>query len=208
MSTTLAIYNKVMNNLGERPLASLSETREPKRKVDAIFDDAVPYCLEQGLWNFAMRTVSIDPSATITPTFGYDNAFGKPTDWIRTAVLSGDPTLDPPLLEYSDESGYWYGNVDPLYAQYVSSDDDYGNDLGLWPESFAEYVGLHIARRICLGISASESRFALLEKLEKRMLNSARSKDAMNQAAGFPPTGTWVSSRMGSLSFPARNNRR
>lgn len=208
MTSKLEVYNDALSNIGERPLLTLSEARDPRRKLDAQWDRGVSYCLGRGLWNFAMRAVVIDASDIVDPTFGYDNAFEKQSDWIRTAVLSSSETFDPPLLDYSDENGYWYANCNPLYAQFVSSDGDYGGDLSQWPESFAEYVGIYLARKICMGISSAESRLEALIKLEKRALATARSEDAMNQAPGFPPTGTWARSRVGSLTFPARNNRR
>lgn len=197
MASRLEIYNDALAHLGERKLASLTEAREPRRKLDDQWDRGVRYCLEQGLWNFALRTVQVDSSASFTPTFGYTKAFEKPTDWIRTAVISDNEMLSPPLLRYSDEVDLWYADVDPLFAQYVSDDTTYGADVSRWPETFAEYVACHLARKICRGLTSSLSDFDELLKLERKLRADARSKDAMNQAPAFPPQGTWSRSRSG-----------
>jgi hypothetical protein len=197
MASKLEIYNDALSHLGERKLASLAEAREPRRRLDDQWDRGLRYCLEQGLWNFAMRVVQVNHSADFAPAFGYGFAFEKPIDWIRTAQVSDNESLTPPLKRYSDERDLWYADCDPIFVQYVSDDAAYGLDLSLWPETFAEYVAVHLARKICQGMTSSESRHEELLKLEKKMRTDARSKDAMNQPAGFPPQGTWSRSRAG-----------
>lgn len=197
MPSKLELYNDALAHNGERKLASLTEAREPRRKLDDQWDRGLRYCLEQGLWNFAMRSGQFDSSPSLTPAFGYQFAFEKPSDWIRTAQVSADERFSQPLLNYSDEQGIWYADVDPIFVQVVSDDTAYGLDLSLWPETFAEYVACHLARKIVRGLTSSITDFDELLKLEKRLLNSARAKDAMNQAIGFPPRGSWSRSRSG-----------
>lgn len=206
MASKLGLYNSALLVLGERKLASLSEAREPRRALDDAWDDAVAYCLEAGFWNFAMRAVQTDHSASFTPAFGYTYAFTKPEDFIRTFALGSTETFDPPLLTVVDEPGYWYANVDPLYVKYVSNDAAYGMDLSLWSESFSEYVSLRLANKTSKRITG---KFADddLKKEEKRALAQARSKDAMDEPVGFPPRGTWVTSRLGDRDRNTSNTR-
>src|ERR1700724_1414124 len=72
MTTQLFIYNEALGHLGERQLASLSEPREPRRVLDSYWSDVVGFCLSQGLWKFAKRTILIDNSSSLTPQFGYN----------------------------------------------------------------------------------------------------------------------------------------
>src|SRR5215813_10724733 len=207
MTSKLEVYNLALRHLGERKLASLAEAREPRRAIDDVWERGVRYCLEQGLWNFALRTVLLDASPSISPAFGYTHAFAKPGDWIRTAQVADNETLRPPLLDYSDEADLWYANCDPLYVQYVSDAVSYGFDLSRWTETFTEYVAVTLARRICKGITSSESVHDELMRLEKRARSDARAKDAMNQAVAFPPQGTWVRSRTGGRTHHNTDNR-
>lgn len=197
MASKLATYNGALLHLEERKIASLAEAREPRRVLDDAWDSTVALCLEEGLWNFAMRVVQMDASASVDPTFGYTYAFTKPEDWVRTYRLSSAATLDPILNEFNDEAGYWYSNCDPMWAKYVSNDTAYGMDLSLWPASFAHYVEVRLAIKTCKRItSKSPSEDLLIE--ERKAKSSALAKDAMNEGVLFPPVGSWVRSRGGS----------
>lgn len=206
MTSKLSLYNSALLILGERKLASLAEAREPRRALDDAWDDGVAYCIEGGFWNFAMRAVQIDSSASVTPTFGYTYAFTKPQDFVRLYSYGSTETFDPPLLTVVDEPNYWYANVDPLYVKYVSNDTAYGMDLSLWSESFAEYVANRLAVKTCKRITGAFPSDDL-KKDEKRALAIARSKDAMDEPTGFPPRGLWVSSRLGGRDRNLGNTR-
>jgi hypothetical protein len=199
LASKIGQYNAALLILGERRLASLSEAREPRRALDDAWDDAAAYCLEAGFWNFAMRAVQADASASVTPTFGYQYATAKPSDFVRLYAFGSTETFDPPLLNVVDEPNYWYSNVDPLYVKYVSSDPAYGMDLSNWSESFADYNATRLAARTCKRITGKFPDDAL-KKMEKDALAIARSKDAMDEPPGFPPRGTWVLSRRGGFS--------
>src|SRR5690349_14537796 len=104
MSTTqLAVFNDANTYLGERKLTSTSENRDIARTLSQLWSKEVDWCLEQGFWNFSIRRQSIDHSGSVTPAFGYANAFDKPSDWIRTVLVSDNDQLDPPLLRFVDE---------------------------------------------------------------------------------------------------------
>jgi hypothetical protein len=206
VATKLGLYNAALLILGERRIANLTEAREPRRALDDAYDDAVAYCLEGGFWNFAMRAVQADHSDVVTPEFGYQYAIARPSDFVRLYTFGSTPTFDPPLLDIVDEPNYWYTNVDPLYVKYVSNDAAYGMDLSLWAESFTDYVATRLAVKTCKRITGKYPDEALVKE-EKRALAIARSKDAMDEPVGFPPRGTWVTSRLGSRDRNLGNTR-
>lgn len=189
--------------LGERKLASLTEAREPRRVLDDIFDQQVAYCLERKYWNFGYRSVSIDSSSTITPGFGFTRAFRIPNDWVRTRRLSSSPTLEPPLIQVAEESGYWYANLTPIYVQYNSKDPLYGMNFGLWPASFTDYVAHRFAR---IAAPRIPGKAELLDgpngliKQENDAYKVSAAICAMNEAIGFAPQGAWSRSRRGWMS--------
>lgn len=195
MATKLATYNMALGHLGERKLGSLTENREPRRVLDDYWDATVAYCLERGFWKFAKRNMQIDSSDSITPAFGYQFAFEKPADWVRTYLVSNNERMDPPLLAYKDENGLWYADSDPLYVEFISNDTSFGLDLSLWPETYTDYVSLRLAARACPRITNSSTRLEELAKQERRAKEDALSKDAMDGAPGQPPVGSWVRSR-------------
>lgn len=199
MASKLSLYNDALEVLGERKLASLAESRAPRRRLDSVWDGgAVKFCLEQGFWNHAMADVKITHSPSVDPAYGYQFAFDKPSDWCRTFMISADETYSVQLLEFEDQLAYWWANCDPIYVRYVSNDDARGNDLSLWPESFTRYVAHYFAWRICKSTTGSNADKDALGLEMKKLLVNAQSKDAMNETTRFPERGSWSTSRRGN----------
>lgn len=195
----LSLYNSALATyLGERTIASLSEDRKPRRVLDRVYDGTLRFCLEQGYWNFAMRAVEIVSSASIESEFGLRYVFTKPEDWIRTSAISADEFFTSPLQSYVDEAEYWIAEIDPIYVKFVSSDAAFGMNLGIWPETYSEYVAVSLARRSCIAITSDKGLHRDLIALERRAKLDAMSKDAMNEAQPrFAPAGSWIRSRLG-----------
>ena len=208
MSTTrLELYNDALTSLGERTLASLTENREPRRLLDVVWDaGAVDYCLELGQWNFAMRSVKLEYSPSVEPPWGYNRAFDKPTDYIRTCGVCSDEFFRTPLLGYVDEANYWFASLDVIYVRYVSNDDEYGLDMNKWPKTFDKVVSSHLAAEIAWKLTQSEKRVAAANALLDKRLTRARSNDAMNQPTEIPAPGRWVTSRGRSGGSGDRGN--
>lgn len=207
MADRLKLYNDALTtHLGERRLANLSEDREPRHNLDTVYDAAVKFCLEEGNWDFAMRAVKIAKSTAVTPAFGYRFAFAKPLDWIRSFIISPNELLEPALVgkQVTDEAGYWYADVDPIYVKYVSLDTAYGLDLSRWPESFANYVGCYLATKIVKPTTSSQSFRDELGKVLKLLRSNALAKDAINAPVSFPPRGSWSRSRVSQFSQMSR----
>lgn len=196
--TKLDIYNDALERCGERILTSLSEDRAPRRMLDSIWsrgNGIIVYCLSQGQWNFAKRTVRLEYNAGIEPDFGYRRAFDKPADLVRLMALSGNEYFSPPLLEYSDDPGYWFADIETIYVQFVSSSESYGADYSLWPEPFFEYVCAHLAVRAAAPLGRPADYIEGLKDDRKKALSIAKSESAMSEPTKFTPTGSWVRSR-------------
>jgi hypothetical protein len=205
LADQLSLYNGALLICGERFLASLTEEVEPRRLLDRVWSSGggVKTCLEMGQWNFAMRTVQIDYDPSVEPTFGYNRAFPKPSDWVLTSALCADEFMREPLTRYRDEAGYWYSDLDTLYVSYVSSDLNYGLDMNKWPESFREYVEHFFASKIIKKLSNSEEAEAEILKLTKDKLKTAKSRAAMAEPTSFPARGSWGLARN---RFPNRKD--
>lgn len=209
MSDKLTIYNMTLGHLLEGSLASLSEGVEKRRVLDSFWVNATKICLEKTNWKFAKRSVQIDASTTTEPAFGFTQAFRIPDDWIRTDQMSACEQLSPPLIDIRDEAGYWYANVTPIFVSYISLDPLYGMNVGIWPETFVDYVALELACKSCKRITGKDN---LLQgpqglKVERdRAKRQAMGNDAQRDPIKFPPQGGWVSSRRGGRGSPGRRN--
>lgn len=197
MASKLGLYNAVLvTYLDEEPLSALSDEGTGRRKLDAVYDSVLEWCLEQGLWNFAYRNVKMEASPSLTTDFGYTYVFEKPDDWVRTGALTFDEYGKCPLLQYQDRTDFWLADVDEAYLWYVSNDVDYGLDLGRWPETFTTFAEVSLAFKVCGGVTGSQSRKDDLYKLRTRAKRDALNKDGMNDpVTKFPPTGRLVRSR-------------
>jgi len=198
MASKLSLYNGALREIGSRKLSSLSENRESRRVLDSIWDaDAVQTVLAAGLWNFAIRTMSVEYSPSVEPDFGYSRAFDKASDWIRTAAICEDEYFRSPLLEYTDEAAYLYADLDTIYVKFVSDDEQYGGDLSIWPPNFTRYVESWLAARACMSLTQNQSKKDALERDAEVWLTKAKSSDAMDEATAFLPSGSWSRARAG-----------
>ena len=204
MTTQLTLYNDALMICGERFLASLTENREPRRLLDQVWaTNGVRLCLEEAQWEFAMRTQQVDYDPAITPSFGYNRAFSKPTDWVLTSAVCVDEYFRTPATRYVDEAGYWYSDLDTIYVRYVSNDAFYGMDLNKWPDSFKEFVAAHFASKIISKISNSEREQDRVDKLREKMLSRAKNKCVMTGPTMFSAQGSWSRARN---RFPNRRD--
>ena len=132
MPSKLTIYNGALTVLGERKLADLTENREPRYKLDDVWDnDLIRRVLQMGQWNFAKRTVELESSPSVTPSFGYQFAFDKPSDFVRTIGVAHDEYFNIPITRYSDEASWLFCDQEKIYVAYVSDDTQWGADLSL-----------------------------------------------------------------------------
>jgi len=196
MTTKLQIYNTALRYCKDRSI-TLTENREPRRLLDAVWDNGgVNKCLEEAMWKFATRTVRLDWDPTVVPEFGHTRSFAKPDDWIITVAICSDEYFDVPLTRYVHENNYWYADIDELYVRYISNDGAYGNDLSLWPATFADFVAAHFAKEIVNKLTGG-NRETIQEVREIYRENklAAKGKDAWNQPTAFPAPGNWSTSR-------------
>jgi hypothetical protein len=201
VTSKLALYNSVCAILAERKLASLSENVVMRRRLDTMWDDDfIKKVLQQGLWNFAIKDVELSYSPSVVSSFGFLYAFDKPTDWVRTAILSCDDSYGVGFRAYEDHGSYWYADQDTIWVRYVSDDVQWGGDLSLWTPAFTTFAEHYAAWRVARITTGSKADAAELEVTQRRLLIQARSGDAMDEASRGIPQGSWVGARRGGTS--------
>lgn len=207
--TQLQLYNDALQMCEERPLASLTENRKPRYELDRVWlAGGVNDCLEESDWDFARRTIMATYDPSIQPDFGYLHAFQKPEDWLRTSAVSDDPYFENGLTRYQDEAGYWWADLQSIYIKYISSDPNYGGNLGLWTGAFKQFAASHFASKIVGTLTHDKSIIQKVMGMREGLLGSSRSKDAMNEPPGFFSAGQWSRARRGTyFGRPNRTGR-
>lgn len=207
MASRLSIYKSALRYLGNAAsLSSLTEVSPSRRGLDDAWQETGDYMLAKGLWNFAIRTAQLSEDEDVEPLFGYQYAFSKPDDWVRTASISTDPAFQDGFEDFADEGSYWYANSDTLYVRYISNDDAYGWNVGAWREPFAQAFACYLAFQCGLPLSSDKSNRNDLYNLSKSLLTEAKTLDAVDERVAMSPAGRLVKSRLrrGSLSGTRR----
>lgn len=193
----LKIWNDALLLAGERRLSSLTENREPVRLLTVAWQTAVDYCLEEGEWAFAVRTVKLDYDPGYEPDFGYKRLYTKPDDWIRTVNLCSDEYFQSPILEYRDEAGFWITDWDNIFVRYISNDDSYGLNSSLWPQSYRKFIAAYLAMQIAPILKNGSDMQMIAAEYQSRR-NIAMNRDALRNPTKIVPPGNFVLSRWGA----------
>jgi hypothetical protein len=197
-TTKLTLYNGSLGKIKHRKLATLTDNTKARYLLDDEYDKTIAWCLEQGLWNFALRTLAIEASVDVESEFGPTGAFERPEDYVRLNAISANGHFNPTYNDYIDEGEYWLASVNPLYVSYVSNDTSYGLNLAKWPATFVSAVEYELAFRVAPHLTAmSDNESTRLEVRRNAAMRDARAKDALNQPAQRPPPGRLVMSRVG-----------
>lgn len=194
-ASQLSIYNGALRHLEERKLASLTENREPRRYMDDEYAENNLFCLSQGNWNFAMREQMLDASTAEVPNFGFAYAFPKPSDWNHTFQIADNESYNPLLRNFTDQNNFWYADISPIYARFVSNDPNYGLNLALWTPAFTEYVIARLAWLCAPRLKQSEAKVDRITKTMKAAKATAVNTDSKDLPPGQTPYGTWTMSR-------------
>lgn len=207
MASRLSIYKAALRYLGNAAgISSLTEASVTRRALDDAWQEAGEFMLAKGLWNFAIRTSQLSEDEDVEPLFGYQYAFSKPTDWVRTVAINTDPAFAIGFEDFADETQYWYANTDTLYVRYVSNDAAYGWNIGEWRQPFAEAFAAYLAFQCSLPISADKGSRTDLFNLSKALLTEAKALDAVDERVAYSPAGRLVRTRLrrGSLTGTRR----
>ncbi len=207
MTDKLSRYNGALRICGDRSLASLTENRESRRLLDAVWNDgAVRACLAKGNWQWATRTQQINYDSSYDPDFGYRYAFPYPSDCVRTVAISDDEYFSEGMTQFVDERKIWFADVDKIYVKFVSDDSSYGGDLSLWPESFNDLIDSYLAMNIISKLTGIVTSVESVKDTYKKALSEAQGLDGLNRPTTFPSRGNWNRARNGFYSN--RDNRR
>ena len=196
MATKLKLFNAALIELGGHTLSDTGEAVESGRILNEVYTDVIDDCLADADWNFA--AVNLYPTGDtglISPNeVGYTYGYAKPTDWVRTIVVSDDQYMVFPLTQYFDDQDIWAADTGELFIRYVSSDTGYGYDISNWPKYFRRYVELSLAERVCYRLTQDIELRKGLIALQQQAFSEAEAQNMTDAAEPrFAPTASWQS---------------
>jgi hypothetical protein len=196
-TTQLTLYNDALLLLGTRRLETLTDATESRRLLDAVWaSSAHDAWLEESDWGFASRSVKLGFDTSYTASFGHQYRFAKPSDLVRVSGVYVDEHMQVPHRDYLDEGEYWYADSEELYVHYVSNDNSYGGNLGIWSASFAKYVAAFLAMEIAPALKNSKDIARMQLKFEERQ-KEAMSVNSSARPSKRMPQGSWANARLG-----------
>lgn len=197
MATRLSTYNLALGSyVGTQTLADLTENVASRHALDRVYDGALAYMLEQGLWKFALKTAdltSLRQNASELRQYRYP----LPTDYVRTAGISSTSRFDARsgFEDFEEQAGFLYSDSNTLWLQYVSNANTHGLDLSKWPANYEQAVASWLAYLSALPISKDKGDRADLLRLHQLTLATARRLDAVDEAVKQKPAGRWPRAR-------------
>lgn len=167
----LALYNDALLLIGQRQLASLTEDREPRYRLDGAFSrDAVNYCLELVKPNFASKTAVL---TSFTPGATFNNSFTLPNDYVAVITPFSDKKLDQEINRYIIEGDQLLCDYETVYLRYTAE----AEDISKWVPSFFRVVGAYLGREIATRLSPDD-----YETLERKFTERVQAAQVLEQA--------------------------
>jgi len=120
--TQLTLYNDALLLIGQRALASTSEARESRYRLDAVYSDigAINYCLEICEPTFARKSVKLNSPAT-SSVHDLDNVHTLPADYVSLIGVYSDSKFDIPIERYILETNTIACEFATIYVRYTSN---------------------------------------------------------------------------------------
>ena len=147
----LSLYNDALLILGQRKLASLTEDREPRYRLDDAYSvDAVSYCLELVKPTFAQFTLKME-TPTVGETFTHDHTLTAA--YVAVIGVFADPALDQPITRYVIEGDQLKCDYDVVYIRLVSD----AAVFDLWSPSFTRVMSAYLANELAIRITPDEA---------------------------------------------------
>ena len=194
MARETSIANVALRLIGGTRITSLAQGTPNANAVADIYTEIRDNILEFP-WNFATKRVQLGQSAT-SPTFGFQNAFAHPSDWVYTISVhdndGGHGTLD---YRHEQVAGQNVIATDSsqVYMTYTYRE----TDPNLMPASFRIALSSALARDLAITVANSNVLEDQLSKRADRDLGRAKSIDAVGSFPEPRPRGSWANTRNG-----------
>lgn len=182
MASVVDICNLALDELGESPIVSLTDSVTAAERCARRYPHARDLSLAMFDWSFAStRSSSIAASAT-PPAFGYINAFPVPSSCIEVRELRDAAGFV--ITNWKQELGYVLTNArSPVFMRYTARVED----PTVWPADFVSAVAYRLAADLAIGTTENEQLRAELLKAWGSALQAAMLFDGKRRSQPFGP---------------------
>lgn len=215
MATQLGLYREALLLLGQERFVSVADTGTAPAAFDDAYAGVIAYCLEQAIWNFALRITSV--AQTGAGSLGFSYKFARPDDYVRLFQAGPNATFVPQYVtDFADTGREFHADVSPIFLHYVSNDaTDGGGNLTFWTATFARYVSCVLAARTAFKITGGHALDKYLQDECEKALADTISLDAVDAPPGQLPFNTSARTKLTNdrretlqMASPAANGKR
>lgn len=190
----LGLYNDALLLLGQRRLASLTEAREPRYRLDDIYGiEALEFCFEMAQPTFARESISLF-SPAVSSVHALDSVHTLPSDYISLIGAYTDDKLDQPLNRYIIENQTIACEFATIYVRFMSN--TFVTSFTNWTPSFARVVSAYLARELA-GRTTPDKYLEMDALFDKRVaevkgLNELKEPSRRPTATAFTLTSDYL----------------
>jgi|TARA_R110000822_G_scaffold297415_1_gene420011 hypothetical protein len=192
MASETDIANVALRLVGGTRITSLTQGTPNANAVQDLYSIIRDELMEFP-WNFATKRVQLAKSTT-APSFGYDNAFSLPADWIFTISVH-DNDASSGTMDYRHEQvgsqNVIVTDVESAYLVYTYQEQD----PNIMTPAFRRALASALARDLAITVANSNVLEDQLGKRAIKDLARAKSLDAMGSFPEPRPRGSWANSR-------------
>lgn len=200
MASSVEICNSALTKLGARRIMSLDDNVKEAREMSALYELRRDALLRSYNWNFAMKRASL-PTLTTAPTWGYDNAYQLPSDYLRMVQVDeyysvpglADYMNAPDLEPYKIEGQTIVTNLDaPLVIRYIYK----VTNTGLFDSQFTEAFAYDLAHQACESLTGSNAKQDWLQRGKDDAILLAIRSNAIELPPQPIADDSWVLARL------------
>lgn len=206
MASVVDICNRALQKLGAKRISALTDETPSGRACSLAYPIIRRSEIRKHDWNFAIKRASLAADSP-APTWGRQNSFTLPSDWLRLApsypeAFNSNPNVvGVTVAATATFSGMqdWViegdrivtNDVAPLQIRYIA---DITN-VALWDSLFAEVCSTALALEICEELTQSNTKKSDLMIMYKAIVDEAKLTNAIEVAPNDPPPDTWITVR-------------
>ena len=171
-ASEVSIVNGAMVRLGVATITTLADDSPQARIANRRFTHIRDKLLRDHPWNWATKRVSISAS-TVSPTWGFSNAFPLPADYMRMMAVQNDSKLEYRIESTSDGKVIVTDLESPLKIAYVAL----VSAVDQWDVLFNEALSATCAVEWAEGLTGTTT---LAEKLQVEAVVALRAAKAVD----------------------------
>lgn len=174
MYSVVSICKEALALLGQtKAMISIDDDTKAARLCKQFYEAERNKLLRKHPWSFALKQARF-AKTTETPLYDFANIFRLPADCLK---FIRPATLDSPFLKIGPAI---YSNEDTFYGLYVW---EISNPI-LFDVLFVDALALALAKKLCMPLIASRSRYEELHMEFKESIATAKSNNAFETNAG------------------------